>query len=162
MEPMKKIKRAAAVLLAAVSVILLGNACLAVPAIFHHGALGAGAADGAARAVVGAVNVTYVMGTLALSLVLLFSVKKDETPFKLKNVKLLKGIAAALLVYEPYGLAAQWVLNRPAPLDSVEPVFTELFFTQGGFVFAAGLVVYCISLVFEHGISLQKQFDETL
>lgn len=94
-----------------------------------------------------------------LSLILLLSVKKGETPFSFKNVKLLKGIAFALVAYEPCGLIMQWVSAALAPPDLSGEV---AFFSSGGFVFTAGLITYCISLIFEHGISLQKQIDETL
>lgn len=160
MEITKKIKRTALVLFVAVSIILLWNICFMLT---HPPAMGTPSGTINAFAVVNlggyVINILLLLVMLTLSLILLYSVKKDETPFKLKNVKLLKGIAIALVAYEPCGLIMQWVSTALAPPLLPGEV---AFFTSGGFVLTAGLIVYCISLVFEHGISLQKQIDETL
>lgn len=160
MDTTKKIKRTAFVLFVAVSVILLWNIYFTLS---HP--LAVGTPDGTLTAYAIVQIAGYVIGLLfqlimlTLSLVLLFSVKKDETPFNLKNVKLLKSIAIALVAFEPFGLITQWASAALAP---PLPIGEVAFFTQGGFVLTAGLIVYCISLVFEHGISLQNQIDETL
>ena len=99
---------------------------------------------------------------LALSISLLYTVKQDETPFIRKNVARLKIIAALLVALEPYMLIAQWVYNKYYPIVLADGISAEVHFSLGGSVFAAGLVVYCISLVFDYGIALQTQVDETL
>jgi len=189
MEMAKKIKRTAVVMLVLVSVILLLDIFFfaAHPPVFGAMPVDAMLVDDTPDGVIpiGPVDATlygsntalaifdvfsFVIGILlllsmlALSLILLFSVKKDESPFCRKNVKLLKGIAIALIAFEPFGLLVQWVRPAliPPPPSGEFMVFSTAFTTQTGFVFTAGLIVYCIALVFEHGISLQKQVDETL
>jgi len=191
MELTKKIKRTAVVMLVLVSIILLWNIInLAThPPVFGSVPMDAilveETPDGTIP--IRPVEVTqagpntalvifdifhYVIGTLlllsmlALSLILLFSVKKDESSFSQKNVKLLKGIAVALIAFEPFGLLMQRIrpalIPPPPSSDGLIMLYSTTFTTLAGFVFTAGLIVYCIALVFEHGISLQKQIDETL
>jgi len=189
MEMTEKIKKTAVVMLVLVSVILLSNIIFFVthPPVFGAMPIDAMLVDETPDGVIpiGSVDVTQaspntalaifdifsfaigillLLSMLALSLILLFSVKKHESPFSQKNVKLLKGIAIALIAFEPFGLLIQWIRPAliPPPPSGELMVFSRTFTTQTGFVFTAGLIVYCIALVFEHGISMQKQIDETL
>lgn len=143
MENTKKIKRTAAILFVAVILILLWYIINVVRGIV----------------IIREPNVSIIITTLiilsilTLALILLFSIKKDESPFNLKNVKLLKAIALLLVAKESWSFIVGWINFGNilgASVTSVE------------WVIAAGLVVYCIALVFQHGITLQKQSDETL
>lgn len=114
------------------------------------------------------VVVLIVFSTLLLTLVLLHSTRTAETPFLMKNVKLLRAIAALLVFFEPFMYFTQWLYDRSQSMiidegnGMLTSVFYETHISYGGFILTAGLVVYCVSVVFEYGISLQKQADETL
>ena len=110
-----------------------------------------------------AVCALIMLAIFSIALFLLKSVRADETPFNLKNVKRLKTIALLLVVFEPYMFVHGWIMQKlyPIVLDGVD-ISISVRSSLSGVVVAAGLVVYCISLVFEYGISLQQQVDETL
>ena len=103
-----------------------------------------------------------ISATLVLSLALLASIWKNETPFNPKNVTKLKIIAWLLMVIEPYHFIAGYIFNKyyPLVLDDGSIISTRI--AWNGTIFTAGLVVYCIALVFAYGISLQEQVDELL
>ena len=103
-----------------------------------------------------------VLAILVIALVLLFSIRKEETPFHLKNVRRLKVIAILLMSLEPYHFISEWISNHFYPMVLSDHTAVSVHTSWGGSILVAGLVVYCISLVFEYGISLQKQVDETL
>jgi steroid 5-alpha reductase family enzyme len=108
-----------------------------------------------------------VLAILIIALILLHSIRADETPFRMKNVRRLKAIALLLVAFEAYFHLFQWVMRKlppPFPAESGDEFVSVLSFqvTDGGVILVAGLVVYCVSLVFEYGISLQQQADETL
>ena len=94
------------------------------------------------------IGLTLPMGILIITLLILISIRKNETPFNLKNVKLLKAIAILLVIYEPVSWIMGYLLFH--------------YSSFGGILIVTGLAVYCISLVFQYGISLQVQVDETL
>lgn len=108
------------------------------------------------------IGVLIILGALTTALFLLYSTKKDETPFSIMNVKRLKTMAILLVAFEPYTFAQQLIFSKLYPIVLADNTSITIHSSLGGFVLAAGLVVYCISLVFEYGISLQKQIDETL
>jgi len=109
------------------------------------------------------IYVLILLAILIVALVLLRSIKAAETPFALKNVKLLKTIAILLIVLEPCFDVVQWVTAQLHPIELGDGTVVASFGPQlGGVILATGLVVYCVALVFEYGISLQQQADETL
>jgi len=157
MSDTKKVKGTATVLLGIVGVILLYFAITQVRSFF----LVTGGWN--------AVTITnYILGLLFILLSLgigsslLHSIRKDETPFKHKNVWKLKAIAILLIVFEAYFYLSQFILHRLFPIIIDEGTRVEAHSSLGGIVISAGLVVYCVALVFEYGISLQNQVDETL
>jgi hypothetical protein len=85
---------------------------------------------------------------------------KKKTPFLHKNVKRLKIISILLIAVEPVQFLLQKIGNfvRPSIDGTKEVIFTSF----GGIILAMGLVVFCLALVFEYGVELQKQSDETL
>ena len=125
--------------------------------------------------------ILFVFVSLAMSMSLLYSIKQDASPFSYKNVKKLKIIAVLLIAFEPLHYLSQWVFNRlfptfiegaeliihtslgdATPIADATAVMVASYTTLGGVVLAAGLIVYCVALVFQYGISLQNQVDETL
>lgn len=85
---------------------------------------------------------------------------KEKSPFVRENVKRLKLASGLLIAVEPLQFIFQSVSNavRPA-VNGQKEVLTTSF---GGIIFVLGLVVFCLALVFEYGIELQKQSDETI
>jgi hypothetical protein len=85
---------------------------------------------------------------------------KKKSPFVRENVKRLKIVSALLIAVEPVQFLFQWISNtvRPAVNGQKEVMVTSF----GGIIFVLGLAVFCLALVFEYGIELQKQSDETL
>ena len=152
-----KIKKAAIALFAAVSLVLLWFIIQTVRGVMLN--KGEWYAPSIATFCLGAL---ILAATLVFALTLLHSIRKDETPFNRKNVARLKIIAVLLIVLEPYMLIAQWVFHKFYPIILSDGTSIEMHSSMGGTILVTGLVVYCISLVFDYGISLQKQVDETL
>ena len=106
--------------------------------------------------------------TSAMVLVVLFvassllrSIKSDDTPFISKNTKRLKIISFLLVAIEPIQMILGAIFNVIRPLtENGEKIISVT--SMGGMVIILGLIVFCIALVFERGIELQKQSDETL
>lgn len=92
------------------------------------------------------------MGILFLAL--LRSIWTDETPFHFTNVRRMKVLALLLILFWPYGNLVIWCQVRLTgrTFSSVSP----------GASFLAGLGIYCVALVFQYGVALQTQSDETL
>ena len=110
------------------------------------------------------IGILIFCSILLISLTLLLSIRRDETPFNPKTVKKLKILAIFLIVYEIQHTIVQH-LNPIVVFDGYhEGSRTIMTVTHPwfGFVIATGLVIYCISLVLEHGITLQTQVDELL
>ena len=164
MEKVEKIKQTAYVLFVMVGLILLYNIILAGRVAFIGYAVPVGETLNPLRIVFDVIRALIVLSVLSCAMALLQSMKKDETPFNGKNVKLLRSVAILVAVLDPYEIVASRV---PAYLPQVSAsgfLRHELnaTFLPSGCFFVAGLVVYCVSLIFKYGISLQKQFDETL
>ena len=178
MENTKKIKKSALVLLVAVSLVMLYYIIVFFFNIATHGFVLYPVhflPDGFDAPKVQfnlAKNILYFMQTLIMLSVqicaafLLMSIIKDETPFKLRNVKLLKSIAIMLMAFEPLQVIAARIplVGSSIVMDdgtTLAPVLSMTYFPSG-VIFVVGIVVYCVSLVFKHGIFLYNQFDETL
>jgi len=103
-----------------------------------------------------------MLASLIIGYSLLHSIRKEESPFIKTNAKKLKIIAILLVVFEFYIIISQEILFRFF-FRFATPSHSILMETSlGGVVIVMGLIVYCIALVFEYGISLQNQVDETL
>ena len=108
------------------------------------------------------VSVPIMAASLIVSLSLLNSIRKEETPFTKKNTTKLKIVALLLIAYEVCVIISQRILYSIF-FRFENPRHTVLFETSlGGVIIVLGLVVFCITLVFEYGITLQNQVDETL
>ena len=94
-----------------------------------------------------------IVGVFAAAL--LRSIWTEETPFLMKNVRWLKLLALALLLSEPICKLAIWCQRH----------FTghQIFNTEIGWLFYPMAVSgYILALVFQRGVVLQTQADETL
>lgn len=94
-----------------------------------------------------------IVGFFAASL--LRSIWTEETPFLMKNVRRLKLLALALLLSEPVCKLALWCQQH----------FTghTYFNTDIGMLFyPMAVIAYILALVFQYGVILQTQADETL
>ena len=86
---------------------------------------------------------------------LLRSTWVEETPFSAKNIRRLKLLALALLLSEPICKLAIWCQRH----------FTghRIFNTEIGWLFyPMAVIAYILALVFQYGVVLQTQADETL
>ena len=86
---------------------------------------------------------------------LLRSIWTEETPFLMKNVRWLKLLALALLLSEPICKLSIWCQRH----------FTghQIFNTEIGRLFyPMAVIAYILALVFQYGVVLQTQADETL
>ena len=94
-----------------------------------------------------------IVGVFAAAL--LRSIWTEETPFLMKNVRWLKLLALALLLSEPICKLALWCQRH----------FTghQIFNTEIGWLFyPMAVIAYILALVFQYGVVLQTQADETL
>jgi len=107
-------------------------------------------------------SIPIMLSSLIISFSLLHSIRKEETPFTKKNTTKLKVVALLLVAYEIYIFISQRIIYGVF-FRFENPNYSFLIETSlGGVVMVLGLVVYCVALVFEYGISLQTQVDETL
>lgn len=81
----------------------------------------------------------------------LSSLEKNNTPFVLENVKKFKLMAVLMLVIEPIQMVLLLIENHSLQLS-----------LSDGLVFISGIILLAISVIFEYGISLQQDIDETL
>ena len=94
-----------------------------------------------------------IVGVFAAAL--LRSIWTEETPFLMKNVRWLKLLALALLLSEPICKLVIWCQRH----------FTghQIFNTEIGWLFyPMAVIAYILALVFQYGVVLQTQADETL
>ena len=94
-----------------------------------------------------------IVGVFAAAL--LRSIWTEETPFLMKNVRWLKLLALALLLSEPICKLSIWCQRH----------FTghQIFNTEIGRLFyPMAVIAYILALVFQYGVVLQTQADETL
>jgi len=107
-----------------------------------------------------------VLATMAISLSLLFTIKRNETPFSRTVVKRLKSLALLLIAYEPVTLIGSRIIRFDLPVFEgyIDGAYTMITTVPSfvGFIMAAGLVVYCVAHIFDYGLFLQQQVDETL
>ncbi|WP_017414018.1 DUF2975 domain-containing protein [Clostridium tunisiense] len=111
---------------------------------------------------VSSMDALLIIAILAVVSNLLKSIEKDYSPFNISNVKKLKVLSGLLLAFEPVHLISTKVVQSIRPLILEGGTRVTSFISFGGVFFAVGLVVFCIALIFEYGIELQKQSDETL
>jgi len=159
MTDIRKIKRTALVVFCVVSVsLLLHLAHIAYSIWLMAGSVNM--VDWNTPAVIASFLATPILlASLVISLILLHTIRKEDTPFTLRNVKRLKVIALMLILLEPVSFLAERIFFHFMSWGDGMIVVTT---TQAGFILSVGLITYCIALVFQYGIALQDQVDETL
>lgn len=80
---------------------------------------------------------------------LLLGMRRGETPFHVANGRRIRQMGVMLMLLEPLLLLAGLLSGGKLP---------EIY----GISFAAGLILYNVSLLFEYGAHLQQESDETL
>lgn len=99
--------------------------------------------------ILAALFVTVMIIAVVSCLQLLMSIRKDESPFTERNGRKIRTIGIAFMLLEPVQIALTLVQSGEFSVGS-------------GIMFSAGIVMYCISLVFRYGCELQQESDETL
>lgn len=93
--------------------------------------------------------ITIIIIAIAHCLKLLISIRRDESPFTEKNGNLIRTIGVSFMLMEPVDILLDFARSG-------------VFSIGIGVTFSAGIVMYCISLVFRYGCELQKESDETI
>lgn len=93
--------------------------------------------------------IAIIIISILYSLKLLMSIRRDESPFTEKNGKLIRTIGIAFMLIEPVQIVLEFLKSG-------------IFTIGSGITFSAGIVMYCISLVFRYGCELQQESDETI
>lgn len=102
------------------------------------------------------VVLAYRIGMAVAALMILRSLWTEETPFLMKNVRRMKALALVLALYEPcLRLLVYWQVR-------VTGATNVNWGAAPGVLLPAAAVVYCLALVFQYGVILQTQADETL
>ena len=102
------------------------------------------------------VVLAYRIGMAVAALMILRSLWMEETPFLMKNVRRMKALALVLALYEPcLRLLVYWQVR-------VTGATNVNWGAAPGVLLPAAAVVYCLALVFQYGVILQTQADETL
>ena len=93
--------------------------------------------------------ITIMIIAIVSCLRLLMSIRRDESPFTERNGGKIRTIGIAFMLLEPVQITLMLVQSGEFSVGS-------------GIMFSAGIVMYCISLVFRYGCELQQETDETL
>ena len=102
------------------------------------------------------VVLAYRIGMAVAALMILRSLWTEETPFLMKIVRRMKALALALVLFEPcIRLLVYWQVQFTGSTNIN-------FGATPGFFLPVAAVVYCLALVFQYGVILQTQADETL
>lgn len=103
-----------------------------------------------------AVVLAYRVGMAVVALLILRSLWTEETPFLMKIVRRMKALALVLALYEPcLRLLVYWQVR-------VTGATNVNWGAAPGVLLPVAAVVYCLALVFQYGVILQTQADETL
>lgn len=149
----EKIRRAsliAAVILILYMIVPMIGAVTGFISGFTEGYSEDGEAEGSALA--GAIALLIIAlwaCALVFTIRLLLSLRRDISPFTDKNGRRIRNIAISFLLLEPAEHLYSWAVDYY--IGSLE-----------GMYFSAGLVLYCVSLVFRYGCELQQESDETI
>lgn len=102
--------------------------------------------------------VTSAIMLLVLGIVykLMKAISKERTPFTIKNVKYIKIISILVFIA---GLAVPVIENLVVSITYPE---IESSISINFFMVLAAVAMYCLSLVFQYGVYLQTESDQTL
>ena len=153
MDKIRKIRKAAMVLLAVMGLALLANLVWVIVATleeYQNPAWGV-----LAPALVGSniIRLALLLSIMGCAAWLLLSIVRDASPFNRKNVWLLRAIAVVIALFDPFEFFAQHVRGAPD--------FTAIYRPLGSFLMV-GIAIFGVSLAFQYGIALQQLSDETL
>lgn len=82
---------------------------------------------------------------------LLLGVRKSDSPFTELNGKRIGTIGVCFMLMEPLDFIYSGLIKGDWSIENFS-----------GLAFSAGLVLYCISMIFRYGCELQQESDETL
>lgn len=101
---------------------------------------------------------TSIIMLLVLAIIykLMKAISKERTPFTIKNVKYIKSISILVLIA---GLAVPVLENLVMKIVYPE---IESSVSINFFMVLAAIAMYCLSLVFQYGVYLQNESDQTL
>ena len=101
---------------------------------------------------------TSIIMLLVLAIVykLMKAISNERTPFTIKNVKYIKSISILILIA---GLAVPVLENLVMKIAYPE---AESSISINFFMVLAAIAMYCLSLVFQYGVYLQNESDQTL
>lgn len=102
--------------------------------------------------------VTSAIMLLVLGIVykLMKAISKERTPFTIKNVRYIKIISVLVFIA---GLAVPIIENLVVKITYPE---IESTISINFFMVLAAVAMYCLSLVFQYGVYLQTESDQTL
>lgn len=136
------------------------------------------AQHGAWAALPGFASLLSTLGLMLLFVIvlrLLQSVRTGRTPFALENVRRLKSIGVVLLVLGLFQLVGDLLMSGIVMVSGGNAVWmqagqtvmktstNQVAFQYSTLVFwVTGLLVLCVAFVFQYGVMLQRQSDETL
>lgn len=163
-------KRITAALVAArlLFLFLVWQAVFAVVLLLRHHSVMDG--DSVLASVLSIINLVCLLIIVALVMLLMHNIRAGRTPFALRNVRQLKGFSLVMLVFalvqvvvsalipgamQIFGMSTQEGNHISYISHGVFPVAPYL-------MLAFALLLYCLSLAFAYGMSLQQQSDETL
>ena len=94
-----------------------------------------------------AINIVPIVTAIRL----LWGVRKSDSPFTVLNGKRIGTIGICFMLMEPLNFIYSGLIKNDWSIENFS-----------GLAFSAGLVLYCISLIFRYGCELQQESDETL
>ena len=103
-----------------------------------------------------AIVLAYRIGMAVVALMILRSLWTEETPFLMKIVRRMKALALMLALFEPCIRLLVYCQVRFTGSTNIN------FGAAPGFFLPVAAVAYCLALVFQYGVILQTQADETL
>lgn len=97
----------------------------------------------------------FAVPVLFLALKIFKDIGNEHTPFSVKHIKRMRIIALILLINSAFVPLSALVLRLLVP---------DLNFSRGLIIYmiVGAVLFYLLSIIFEHGASLQQQADETL
>lgn len=100
---------------------------------------------------------TLIIGSVIFLLTekVLNTVKADSTPFVTENVRRIKAIAILTAIT---GVVPSWISQVVSLFAGSKDIFIEVNLDK----IVIGLIIWCVALIFEHGVTLQQRDDETL
>ena len=109
-------------------------------------------------------SLIFPAGLLAVTVILapfVRSTANGGSPFTSFGVRALKRAAIIIIALEPMQGILLAVLNSLRPITP-DGIRITVQISYGGIIVCLGLAVLCLSFIFEYGVYLQGQYDETL